>query len=189
MEHLINRAWWAMVLRGLLALAFGVLALAMPGISLFVLVMLFGGFCLAEGILNIAGAITGGDAQHRWWALLLQGLVSVAVALITLLTPGITAMALVFWIGAWAIITGALALGTAVRLRKVIHNEVLLGIAGVLSIVFGVLVFIRPGAGALAIVTWIGIYALFIGVLLVALGLRMRKHRAEVTVVRPAHAA
>ncbi|WP_437673187.1 HdeD family acid-resistance protein [Sorangium sp. So ce131] len=168
------RNWWAPVIRGVLAMIFGVLAIAMPSISLYVLVLLFGGYALAEGMVSLLGAARGGYAEQRWWVLLLEGIVSIGVALITLLSPGITAVALVLWIGAWAIVTGVLKIAAAVRLRKVIEGEWLLGLAGVLSIAVGVLLFIAPGAGALALVTWIGAYALVFGAFLIALGLRLR---------------
>ncbi|AUX46971.1 membrane protein [Sorangium cellulosum] len=168
------RNWWVPVVRGVLAMIFGVLAIAMPQISLYALVLLFGGYALAEGVTNLLGAARGGYEEQRWWVLLLEGIVSIGVALITLLSPGITAVALVLWIGAWAVVTGVLKIAAAVRLRKLIEGEWLLGLAGVLSIAVGVLLFIAPKAGALALVIWIGAYALVFGVFLIALGLRMR---------------
>ncbi|KYF68423.1 hypothetical protein BE11_38840 [Sorangium cellulosum] len=170
----VVRNWWAPVVRGVLAMGFGALTLAVPRISLKVLVLLFGAYALAEGVTNIAGAVRGGDERRRWWVLLLEGLVSIAVALVTLFWPGITAVALALWIGAWAIVTGALEIGAAIRLRKQIEGEWLLGLAGVLSIAFGVLMIAAPGAGALALVLWIGAYSLVFGIFLIALGIRLR---------------
>ncbi|WP_437966509.1 HdeD family acid-resistance protein [Sorangium sp. So ce260] len=174
MTDCVVQNWWAPVIRGVLAVIFGALALALPRISLYMLVLLFGTYALAEGVTSIAGAVRGGDERHRWWVLLLEGVVSIAVALFTLFSPGITAVALVFWIGAWAIVRGGLEIGAAIRLRKHIEGEWLLGLAGVLSIGFGVLMLMAPGAGALALVLWIGAYALVFGVSLIALGIRLR---------------
>ncbi|WP_437688131.1 HdeD family acid-resistance protein [Sorangium sp. So ce176] len=170
----VVRNWWAPVVRGVLAIAFGALTLAVPRISLKVLVLLFGAYALAEGVTNIAGAVRGGDERRRWWVLLLEGLVSIGVALVTLFWPGITAFALALWIGAWAVVTGALEIGAAIRLRKHIEGEWLLALGGVLSIAFGVLMLVAPGAGALALVLWIGAYALVFGIFLIALGIRLR---------------
>jgi uncharacterized membrane protein HdeD (DUF308 family) len=183
----INRGWWAVVIRGVLALVFGVLTLAMPGISLLTLVMLFGGYTLVEGIANIVTAFQS-RAQSRWWMLMLQGLVSVAVAVITMVTPGITAIALVYMIGVWALVTGVLEIVAAIRMRKVIRGEWLLGLAGVLSIGFGVLVLAAPRTGALAIVAWIAAYAMVLGVMLIALGFRMRAHRKDQPTAEHAYA-
>ncbi|WP_438024869.1 HdeD family acid-resistance protein [Sorangium sp. So ce233] len=170
----VVRNWWAPVVRGVLAMAFGALTLAVPRISLYVLVLLFGAYAFAEGVTNIVGAVRGGDERRRWWVLLLEGLVSVAVALVTLFSPRITAVALALWIGAWAVVTGALKIGAAIRLREQLEGEWLLGLAGVLSIAFGVLMIVVPGAGALALVLWIGAYALVFGIFLIALGIRLR---------------
>ncbi|WP_433930326.1 HdeD family acid-resistance protein [Sorangium cellulosum] len=170
----VVRNWWAPVVRGVLAMGFGALTLAVPRISLKVLVLLFGVYALAEGVTNIVGAVRGGDERRRWWVLLLEGLVSIGVALVTLFWPGITAVLLALWIGAWAIVTGALEIGAAIRLRKEIEGEWLLGLAGVLSVAFGVLMIAAPGAGALALVLWIGAYSLVFGIFLIALGIRLR---------------
>lgn len=172
----IGRYWWVFVLRGALGILFGILMFVWPGIALLTLVFLFGAYALAEGIVSIVGAFQRAEVR-AWprWALVLWGLVSVAAGLIAFFMPGLTALTLLFVIAAWAIVTGIVQVVAAIRLRREIEGEWLLGLAGVLSIVFGILVMAYPGAGALAVVLWIGAYAVVFGALLVALGLRLRR--------------
>jgi uncharacterized membrane protein HdeD (DUF308 family) len=171
----LARNWWAIALRGVAGIVFGILAFVMPGVTLAVLVLLFGAYALVDGIFNIIAAITGHTGAQSWWMLLLEGLVSVAAGLVTFFMPGLTALTLVYVISAWAIITGVLEIVAAIRLRKVITNEWWLVLGGVLSIVFGVFIAAAPDAGALALVFWIGAYAIVFGALLVALGFRLRR--------------
>lgn len=171
--------WHSLLARGLLAIAFGILAIAFPGLTLGILVFLFAGYALVEGVVNIAGAIRARKDQPQWWVLLLEGLVSVAAGLMTAFWPGITAVALVYVIAAWAVMTGVLKICAAIRLRKQIEGEWLLGLSGVLSIVLGVFLMSRPGVGALAVVVWIGLYAIMFGVMLIALSFRVRPGRAD----------
>jgi uncharacterized membrane protein HdeD (DUF308 family) len=171
----LARHWWAIALRGLAAIIFGILAFAMPGVTLAVLVLLFGAYALVDGIFNIVAAVSGRSGQRSWWMVLLEGLVSVAAGLVTFFMPGLTALTLVYVISAWAIITGVLEVVAAIRLRKEITNEWWLALSGVLSIVFGALVAFAPGAGALALIFWIGAYAVVFGAMLVALGFRLRR--------------
>ena len=171
----LARHWWAIALRGLAAIIFGILAFVMPGVTLAVLVLLFGAYALVDGIFNIVAAVSGRSGQRSWWMVLLEGLVSVAAGLVTFFMPGLTALTLVYVISAWAIITGVLEVVAAIRLRKEITNEWWLAASGVLSIVFGALVAIAPGAGALALIFWIGAYAVVFGAMLVALGFRLRR--------------
>lgn len=171
---------WSMVaLRGVAAIIFGVLALALPGITLLALVLLFGGYAIVDGVLNIIAAVRGRRGRGPWWLLLIEGLVSIAAGIAAFLLPGLTALVLVYIIGAWAIITGVLEVVAAVRLRQEIKNEWWLALGGVLSIVFGALVMYAPGAGALAIVLWIGAYSIVFGALLLGLAFRLRNWRAD----------
>lgn len=168
--------WWTFVLRGLLAAFTGVLMLAWPGIALLSLVLLFGVFALADGASNIIAAFRRGEREERKprWPTLIQGILGIVAGLVALLMPGITAIALLFVIAAWAIITGVLEIVAAIRLRKQIKGEWILALSGVLSIAFGVLVALFPGAGALGMVFVIAAYLIFFGVLLIALGIRLR---------------
>jgi len=185
----LARNWGAIAIRGVAAILFGLLTLVVPGLTLAALVLLFGAYALVDGIFNIIAAIRRRPDDPPWWALLLEGLVGVAAGLVTFLLPGLTAVTLVYIIGAWAIITGVLEIVAAVRLRQQLTGEWWLVLSGVLSVVFGVLVMLRPAAGALAIVLWIGAYAIVFGALLLALAFRLRRAQAELRDVPFARAA
>jgi uncharacterized membrane protein HdeD (DUF308 family) len=169
--------WWTFVLRGVLAVLFGIFAMAMPGMALLTLVLAFGFYAAFDGILNIIAAFrrTGAAMQTPWWALLVSGVLGLVAGVIALLLPGITALALLFLIAGWAFVTGILEIIAAIRLRKQIRGEWMLILSGVLSVLFGVLAAIFPGAGALALVLWIGAFAIVYGVILIALGFRLRR--------------
>jgi uncharacterized membrane protein HdeD (DUF308 family) len=166
--------WWALVVRGLAAVLMGVLALVWPGITLLALVFLFAGYALVDGVTSLVGAVRAMEHHDRWGVLVLEGIVGIAAAVVTVAWPGITAIALVYVIAAWAIITGVLEIAAAIRLRRVIAHEWLLILGGIASLVFGFLLMIAPLAGALVIAIWVGVYALFFGVMLMALGFRLR---------------
>ncbi len=165
--------WWMLVVRGIAAILFGVAALAWPGISLLALVFLWGVYAFVDGVMALAHAARAGRAGGRWGWFLFEGLVGVAAALVTVFWPGITALVLLTLIAVWAILTGVAEIVTAVELRHEIRGEWLLGLCGVLSIAFGVLMFIYPGTGALAVLAVIAAYAIVFGVLLIALGFRV----------------
>jgi uncharacterized membrane protein HdeD (DUF308 family) len=167
--------WWTFVLRGIVAILFGIMAIVMPGMALVTLVLLFGVYAMIEGVLNLIAAFQREAGEGRtWWSLLFQGVLSIIAALVAFLLPGLTALGLLLVIAFWAITRGIVELVAAVRLRKQIRGEWMLALSGILSIVFGVLVAMFPGAGALAVVLWIGVYAIVLGVLLIALGTRLR---------------
>ncbi len=168
------RYWWVLVLRGIFALIFGLIALVWPGLTLAALVILFGAYSFADGIFALIAAIQHKD---RVAPLILEGIAGLAAAVVTFLWPAITALALLYVIAAWAIVTGVMELVAAFKLHRALANEFLLGLSGVASIVFGVLLIFRPDAGALAVTWLIGAYALVFGALLLALGLRMYKFR------------
>jgi uncharacterized membrane protein HdeD (DUF308 family) len=191
MRLALARNWWSLVLRGLAAILLGIVTFAWPGITLTALVFVFGAYALLDGVLSIAGAVRAAEAHERWGSLLIEGIAGVLAAAITVLWPPITALALIYVVAAWAIVTGIAEIFTAVRLRKYIAGEWLLVLGGVASLLFGILVALVPLAGALVIALWIGAYALVFGVLLVVLGFRLRHwekrlpDRPSVTV--PAH--
>jgi uncharacterized membrane protein HdeD (DUF308 family) len=168
----LQRMWWAVILRGMIAVLFGIAVLAWPGLVFTTLLVTFGIFCLADGVLGIWAAFAGGS-EHRWLQLV-WALVSVGAGLATLLVPGVTALALLFYIGAWAVTTGVLQIVSAIQLRREIEGEWLLMLSGLLSVLFGILLFARPGAGAMAIVTLLGVFAIASGVALILLGWRAR---------------
>jgi uncharacterized membrane protein HdeD (DUF308 family) len=169
----LSRNWWAVSLRGLAGIVFGIITFFAPGISLTALVLLFGAYALVDGVLAIVSAVRRRGAD-RWWLLLLEGLVGIGAGVITFLWPGITALALLYVIAAWALITGAFEIAAAIRLRKAITGEWLLALSGILSIALGVLLILFPGPGALAVTIWIGAFAFVFGALLFVLGLRLR---------------
>ena len=173
----LARHWWALLLRGLLALAFAVFTWLQPALSITAMVLVFGAWVLVEGLLGIWAAWTARGSGSRSWLLLLWGLVSVIAGLLTLAMPGVTAIVLLYFIAAWACVTGVLQVLAAIRLRKFINNEWWLILAGVLSLLFGVLLFASPFSGALAIAWLIASYAFILGVLLVLLSLRLRRLR------------
>ena len=176
----LARNWWLFLLRGIAGIVFGVITFFAPGISLAALVLLFGAYALADGVFAIWSAIRR-HGEDRWWLLTLQGLLSIAAAVVTVLWPGITALVLLYVVAAWALVTGVLEIAVAIRLRKAIPNEWLLVVSGIASVVLGVLLAANPALGALVVVLWIGAYALVSGAMLVALSLRLRRERTRVT--------
>jgi uncharacterized membrane protein HdeD (DUF308 family) len=172
--------WRMLALRGLAAIAFGILALVWPDLTLWALVILWGAFALADGIFTLVAVATKAPATRaRPWVFILHGLVGVAAGLVTFAWPHITALALLFLIAAWAVVTGALQLMAATRLRREIEGEWLLGLTGALSVLFGVLLVITPGAGALVITWLIGWFAVVYGVLVLAVAWRIRQLEAQ----------
>jgi uncharacterized membrane protein HdeD (DUF308 family) len=187
----LARNWWSLVIRGIFAILLGVITFVWPGITVAALVLLFGAYALVDGVMAIIGAVRAARSHERWGALLIEGVASLVAAAITMAWPGITIVALVFVIAAWAIVTGVFELMAAVRLRKYITGEWLLALGGIASLLFGILLIIAPVAGALVLALWVGAYTLVFGVLLIALGLRLRSwgkiSHAGPAVAVPAH--
>ena len=161
-----------LIVRGAISITLGMLAVAWPGITIAALVGIFALYAILDGAANLVLGL--GRAHGRSWAQVFQGVVGVAAGVLTIIWPDVTALALVLFIGVWAVLTGALELVAAVRLRKVIKGEWLLALSGVLSLIFGVFVFAFPEAGAISIAWLLGIYAVAAGLVLVTLGLRLR---------------
>jgi uncharacterized membrane protein HdeD (DUF308 family) len=191
MHIALARNWWSLIIRGIAAILLGVVTFAWPGITLAALVLLYGAYALVDGVMAIIGAVRAVQSHERWGALLIEGIAGIVAAAITVAWPGITALALVFVIAAWAIVTGVFELVAAVRLRKYVTGEWLLAMGGIASIAFGVLIIIAPLAGALVIALWVGAYTLVFGVLMIALGFRLRSWgktpHAGPSVAIPAH--
>ena len=171
---ILSHYWWMTLIRGVIAILFGIMLFAWPQMSLASLVLVFGAFALADGVANVVTAIGGREENETWWVLLLSGLAGIGVGVLTFLNPGATALALLFYIAIWAIATGLLQVVAAVRLRKEIEGEFWLGLAGVASIVFGALIAARPGEGALAVLWLIATYAITYGVILIVLAFQAR---------------
>ena len=174
MEFLLSRNWGWIALRGLAAVVFGLLTLFDPRISLTALVLLWGAYAFVDGIFAIVSAVRDRRQEPHWVSLLVTGIAGVVAGLLTFFVPGITALVLLYFIAAWALVTGIAEIVAAVRLRKVITGEWMLALAGLLSVIFGVFLFAFPGAGALTIVLWIGAYALVLGIVLLVLAFRLR---------------
>jgi uncharacterized membrane protein HdeD (DUF308 family) len=174
MNELLSRAWWMLALRGTIAVLFGIVAIVWPGLTLLWLVALFALYALFTGVVSIAGAVKNRTSDREWWLILLLGVTGVCAGVIAIVSPGLTALVLVLVMGANALITGVLDIAVAIRLRKVITGEWMLILAGLVSIAFGLFVFLFPAAGALALVWMISAYAIVTGFLLLGLAFRAR---------------
>jgi uncharacterized membrane protein HdeD (DUF308 family) len=172
-EHLVHH-WWVWAVRGLAAVLFGLTAFAWPGITLAVLIWLFGAYALVGGVFTLVSALKQRSEYREWWLLLLSGVASVGVGLITYFSPAITGGALLYLIAAWAVVTGAFEIAAAVRWHHFAEHTGLFLLSGILSVAFGVLAMVFPTAGALGIVWMIGVYAVAFGVLQIGFGFRMR---------------
>jgi uncharacterized membrane protein HdeD (DUF308 family) len=174
LPQLLARNWWLFLLRGIAALIFGVLSLAWPGISLALLILFFGAYALVDGAFALSAAIVGrGNAEVRWW-LVLVGLVGIGVGIVTFLWPGLTALTLLYFIAGWVVATGVLQIIGAIELRKVIDNEWWLILDGAFSVLFGILLFIMPGAGAVALIWLIALFAIAFGVLMIGFAFKVK---------------
>lgn len=167
-----------LIIRGILGLVIGIVAFAWPAITIAALVAMFGVFALIDGVINLFLGLTHNAAHERSWATAVQGLVGIAAGVLAFLWPGLTAFALVIFIGSWAIVTGVFEIIAAIRLREIITGEWLLVLSGVMSVVFGVLVCLFPGPGAVGIAWILGTYAAASGLVLIALGVRLRSRVA-----------
>jgi len=175
MLPMLARYWWLILLRGIAAIIFGVLAFIWPGITLVTLVLFWGAFALVDGVLALVHAIMGDNKGSRWW-LALVGVAGILVGLMTFMMPGVTALVLLFFIAGWAIALGVFQIAGAIRLRKEIDNEWTIGLSGALSVLFGVVLIAAPGAGAIGLIWVIGAYAIVFGILLVMAALKLKKH-------------
>jgi uncharacterized membrane protein HdeD (DUF308 family) len=170
----ITRSWWTFALRGTLAVIFGVIAFAWPGITFEALVLLFGIYAFMDGVLVLTfGLMAAGDGE-QWWPLVLGGILGIGLGVLTFAKPEAVGTALVYVVAFWAIVTGLLEVVAAIRLRDVVSGEWMLGLSGVLSVIFGVLVAGQPNSGAIALVYLFGFYAILAGITQIALGFRLR---------------
>jgi uncharacterized membrane protein HdeD (DUF308 family) len=164
----VRKNWWLWIIRGVLAILFGLLAFAIPGITLVSLALVYGVYAFADGLTSLWVG-----ASSRVWSLVLIGILGIAVGIYTFFFPGITAFALLYLIAAWAIVRGIFEIISAIRLRKEITNEWWLVLSGAISIIFGAALFVNPGAGAVAMVWVIGIYAIVFGIMMIVLAFRL----------------
>lgn len=175
LEVLTKNRWWLFV-RGVAAIIFGVLAFVWPGITLLALVLLFGAYALVDGATALMLVLKGHRPEGAGvWMLVLVGVAGIAAGIVTFFWPGITAVALLIVVAAWAIAHGIFELLAAVRLRKEIEHEWLLGLAGVVSIIFGLALIVQPNVGLLALVWLVGVYAVVLGILYIVLSFRLER--------------
>jgi uncharacterized membrane protein HdeD (DUF308 family) len=179
MLTIVTRNWWVVALRGVLAILFGVLALFWPGLALATLVLLFGAFAFANGVLATWAAHAMRKRHQTWKPFLMEGIAGIIFGIFVLLWPEMTAIALILLVAAWALVTGVVQVAAAIRLRQDIEGEWMLALSGILSILLGFLFALWPGAGLVAVTWIIGFYAVLFGAAMVALSLRLRAMHAE----------
>lgn len=179
MLHALAKNWWLLLLRGIASIVFGVLAFAWPGLTLVTLVLFYGAFALVDGVIALVAAFRGSAKPVPTWWLVVVGLLGIAAGIVTFLMPGITAVLLVLFIGAWALVHGIFEIIGAIQLRKEIDNEWMLILSGVISVLFGLIVLVAPGAGALGLIWAIAAYSIVFGISFIALAFRLRSHRHE----------
>src|SRR4051812_25199251 len=160
MVKIVVLNWWALALRGIVAIAFGVIAFFMPVVTLFTLTLLFGTYALVDGVLSLAAVVRAGRKDEQWWEFVFKGILGLGAAAATMIWPEVSLALLVYAIAGWAVVTGVIEIVAAMRLRRYIAGEWLLALAGVTSVVFGFLLFGAPGPGAVVLAWWIGIYVL-----------------------------
>lgn len=176
MSNLLARNWWAIALRGVAAVAFGVVALLMPEAAMFSLAILFAAYLLADGIFGIVAAVRAARANERWGLLLAEGVLNLLMGLLAAFFPAGAVLGFVLATAAWALLTGGLMLAAAFRLDQS-HGRVWLAVGGILSLVWGVILVIAPLAGAVVLTWWLGGYATAFGVALLVLAFRLRRQR------------
>jgi uncharacterized membrane protein HdeD (DUF308 family) len=175
----LARNWWIFLVRGLVSIAFGLVGFFYPAATLVAFILVYGVFALLDGVFAVLAAVRGKEGMSSRWWLALVGVLGIVAGLVTFAWPGITALVLLTVIGVWALIYGVLEIVGAIRLRKEIDNEWLLLFHGALAVLFGLMVLVRPGAGALALIWLIASFALASGVLLVIFAFALKKHAAN----------
>ena len=174
MLRLLRRHWWVIALRGLLAVIFGLLALIWPEITVQVMVIIFGAYAVVDGLFTAIAAVRGRKRYPGWGVMLLGGVLGIIVGVLTFIWPRITAVVLLTFIAIYAIVTGIIEIVNAIELRKQLKGEWMLGLSGLLSVLFGALLIVWPASGLVAVTWLIGAYALILGVMLIGLGFRLR---------------
>lgn len=167
------RMWWAFLLRGVLAVIFGVVVLLFPGIGLTTLVLFFAVWMISDGLAELIGAWRT-RGQKNWWVGILEGIAGLAAGVLAVLLPGLTSLVLLYLVAAWAIVTGGLEIYAAIKLREEITGELWMGLAGLLSVLFGLYLIVFPGAGILSLLWLAGVFAIAFGVFMLLLGWRLR---------------
>jgi uncharacterized membrane protein HdeD (DUF308 family) len=178
--------WWALAIRGAIAIIFGLAALLRPDIALEALILLFGAYALVDGVFAIVGVFGGTRGGTPRWLLLIEGIAGVLAGIIAFVLPGLTAVVLLYLIAAWAVVTGIFEIASAIRLRQEIRGEWALIVGGALSVLFGViLAVIGPVAGLLSLIWLIGVYAVAFGILMLITAFQVRGRDAGSGTDRP----
>jgi uncharacterized membrane protein HdeD (DUF308 family) len=167
--------WWALALRGIIAILFGVAVFLRPDIALEALILLFGAYALVDGVFAIVGVFRGTRSGTPRWLLLVEGVAGILTGIVAFIFPGLTAVALLYLVAAWAVVTGLAQIATAIRLRQEIRGEWALILGGILSVLFGLLLAVLPGVGILSLIWLIGAYAVAFGVLLLITAFQVRR--------------
>lgn len=175
----LARNWWAVALRGVFAVIFGLIALSTPGVALLSLALIFAAYLLADGVFAIVSAVRAAERHQGWTLLLLEGVFDIAVGLLALAFPAGAVLGFVLVTAAWALLTGALMLLAAFRVHAT-HGQIWLALGGIVSLLFGVLLAASPFDGAVVLAWWLGAYALAFGVMLLVLAFRLRGRHAAV---------
>jgi uncharacterized membrane protein HdeD (DUF308 family) len=178
MSAVLAQNWWALAIRGVAGIIFGLIALLMPGVTMISLVLLFSAYMLVDGVFAIVAAVRSAHQHERWWLLAIEGMVDIAAGVVAFLWPGVTVLAFVLLVATWAVVSGGLMFAAAFRL-KIDHGRWWLGLGGAVSLVYGILLVLAPAAGALVLTLWLGAYALVFGVALLVLAFRLRSHRND----------
>ena len=177
---LLARNWWAIALRGVMGIAFGLIALIFPGATMLSLVLLFSAYMLVDGALTIAAAIRAARRHERWGLLLLEGVVNIVTGVLAFVWPGITLFVFVLLVAIWALISGSLLLASAFRL-KADHGRWWLALGGIASIIYGALLLVAPLIGAIVLTWWLGAYALVFGIALLIAAFKLRARKDDLT--------
>lgn len=178
MPSVLTSNWWVLALRGAAAILLSVVAFLLPGLTLEVFVLIFAAYAIADGVFAIIGGVRAAESHERSWPFFLEGLLGVAAGIVIVLWPGLSLLALVIFVGVWAVATGIALLIAAIRLRR-LHGEWLLVVNGIVSLLLGAYFLLLPIAGIIVLAWWIGVYALVFGILMLVLAFRLRRlHRA-----------
>jgi len=177
MNAVLAKNWWAVALRGVLGIVFGLIALFLPGATMLSLVFVFAGYAVVGGVFGIVSAVRAAQKHERWSLLLLEGVVSIIAGVLAAVWPGLTVLWFVVMVAVWALITGVLMIGAAFRLHAT-HGRWWLGLGGLISVIYGVLLLVAPVIGALVLTWWLGAYAIAFGVSLIVVAFKLRSQRA-----------
>jgi uncharacterized membrane protein HdeD (DUF308 family) len=178
MSAALAKNWWAIALRSVLAIIFGLIALFVPVATMLSLVLLFSAYMLVDGIFAIVAAVRAARRHERWGLLVLQGVIDIVAGVVAFLWPGITVIAFVLLVAVWALVSGGLMLGAAFRL-KIDHGRWWLALGGIASLVYGALLIAAPLIGALVMTWWLGAYAIVLGITLLVLAFKLRSRRDD----------